>query len=233
MASRSALTILVRDELLGYAKSKVMLVLWFLMPAISILGYLALPSSVKSEFGLPFEVTATMYMSVLTSTLGGLIAAIRVAVDIVGERNRKVYDLFVIRPMRRETIMWSKFIAVFVCVSVACIIAVTAGLAVDVARGDAPTGAMLQDLARSLATLAGVIALSAATGVFFGVLSRSSIVAAVILAFQLVQFFQLLPLLPAFLGVLPRQFWIMMLISFGVAALLVHAAAVMFRRAEL
>ncbi len=233
MPTSSPLFILVRDELIGYAKSKVMLVLWFLIPAIAIIGYLVLPDSVRSGFGVPFEVSATMYMSTLTSTIAGMIAAIMVAVDIVSERNRKVYELFVIRPMRRETIMWSKFLAVFACVAVACMIAVGAGLAVDAVRGDAPGGQLLADLAESFATLGGVIALSAATGVFFGVLSKSSIVAAVILAFQLVQFFQVLPLLPGFLGVLPDQFWIVILISLGLAALLVHAAAVMFRRAEL
>jgi ABC-type transport system involved in multi-copper enzyme maturation permease subunit len=233
MPTRSPLFILVRDELIGFAKSKVMLVLWFLIPAIAIAGYLVLPSSIRPDIGGPFQISATMYMSALTSMIAGVIAAIMVAVDIVSERNRKVYELFVIRPMRRETIMWSKFLAVFACVAVACMIAIGAGLAVDTVRGETPSGQGLTDLARSLATLAGVIALSAATGVFFGVLSKSSIVAAVILVFQLVQVFQLLPILPGVLGVLPDQFWVVILISLGLAALLVHAAAVIFRRAEL
>jgi ABC-type Na+ efflux pump permease subunit len=231
--TRSALFILVRDEFAGFAKSKVMLVLWFLMPAIAISSYLLLPTAIKARSGDGFSITAAMFASALTSTLSGTIAGIMVAVDIVSERNRKVYDLFVIRPMRRESIVWSKFLASFACVAIACIIAVSAGLVIDLARGDAPAGEMLHDLAKSFATLLGVIAVSAGTGVFFGILSRSSIVAAVILAFQLVQFFQIVPLLPSFFGVLPDQFWVLMLISFALAALLVHAAAVMFRRAEL
>jgi hypothetical protein len=48
-----------------------------------------------------------------------------------------------------------------------------------------------------------------------------------------VGFFQYLPLLPGILGVLPERFWFWMLASLVVAALLTHAAAVMFRRAEL
>lgn len=233
MPNRSALFILVRDELVGFAKSKVMFVLWFLMPAIAIVGYLALPAVLTTRTSDGFAITATMAMSAITSTLSGTIAGIMVAVDIVSERNRKVYDLFVIRPMRRETIMWSKFFAVVACVVIACIIAITAGVVIDLVRDTTPDARMLYDLVKAFAQLACVVALSAATGVFFGVLSRGSIVAAVILVFQLVGFFQYLPLLPGILGVMPERFWFWMLASLAVSALLVQAAAVMFRRAEL
>lgn len=233
MPASSPLVILLRGELIGYARSKVMLVLWILMPAIAIAGYLALPASLTAKAGLPFELTATMYMSAVTSMLAGTIAAVVVAVDIVSERSRKVYDLFVIRPLRRESLIWSKFIAVFACVSIACVIAIAIGLGLDLARGAMPTGGILHDVARSLATLAGVIALSTAAGVLIGVLSRTSIVAAVILVLQVGQLLPLVPLLPGFFGVLPDQFWIVMALSFGLAALLVHGAAMMFRRAEL
>ncbi len=231
--TRSALFILVRDEFVGYAKSKVMLVLWFLMPAISIIAYLALPAVLTARASDGFTITATMAMSAITSGLSGTLAGIMVAVDIVSERNRKVYELFVIRPMRRETIMWSKFLSVLACVSIACIIAVTAGLVVDVLRDAAPDAAMLYDVVKAFAQLTCVVALSAATGVFFGVLSRGSIVAAVLLVVNLVGFFQYLPLLPGIFGVLPDKFWLWMLATLAVSALLVHAAAVMFRRAEL
>jgi ABC-type transport system involved in multi-copper enzyme maturation permease subunit len=233
MPNRSALFILVRDEFAGYAKSKVMLVLWILMPAIGIIGFLALPTALTARASDGFTITATMAMSAITSALSGTIAGIMVAVDIVSERNRKVYDLFVIRPMRRETIIWSKFFAVFACVSIACIIAIAAGLVLDVVRGTAPDGQMLYDLVKSLVTVACVVALSTAAGIFFGILSRGSIVAAVILVFQLVGFFQYLPLLPGILGVAPEKFWLWQLISVAVTALLVQAAALMFRRAEL
>jgi ABC-type transport system involved in multi-copper enzyme maturation permease subunit len=231
--TRSPLFILVRDEFAGFAKSKVMLVLWFLMPAISILGYLALPAALTARQSDGFTITATMAMSAITSSLSGTIAGIMVAVDLVSERNRKVYDLFVIRPMRRETIIWSKFFAVLACVAIACVIAITAGIVLDVARGTAPDAKLLYEVVKAFAQLACVVALSAAAGVFFGILSRGSIVAAVILVFQLVGFFQYLPLLPGILGVMPERFWFWMLASLVVSALLVHAAAVMFRRAEL
>ena len=233
MPARSALYLLFRDELLGYARSKVMLVLWFLMPAIAIVGYLALPSSITARSGGGFSISATMVMSALTSSLSGTIVAVMIAVDIVSERNRKVFDLFVIRPVRRDSILWSKFFAASACVVVACLISLAAGLTVDLLRGATPSGGILRDLGKGFVQLAGVLAISAGGGVFFGVLSRGSIVAAVILVIQLVGFFQYLPLLPGVLGVLPDQFWLWMLASFAIAALLVHGAAVMFRRAEL
>ncbi|HSK03475.1 MAG TPA: hypothetical protein VK932_19620, partial [Kofleriaceae bacterium] len=63
--TRSALFILVRDEFVGYARSKVMLVLGFLMPAIAILGYLALPTALTARAGYGFTITATMAMSAI------------------------------------------------------------------------------------------------------------------------------------------------------------------------
>ena len=37
--------ILIRDELMGFAKSKVMIVMWVLLPLIAIGGYLIIPTS--------------------------------------------------------------------------------------------------------------------------------------------------------------------------------------------
>lgn len=233
MPGRSATLLLLRDELVGFARSKVMLVLWILVPGISILGYLVLPSVMTVKFGIPLKISATMYMSVLTSSIAGAIAAVMIAADIVGERTRRVYQLFAIRPIRRDAILWSKALAVFGCVSVACVLSLAVGVVVDILRGASPSGAMLHELAKSLATLVGVIAVSTGGGVFIGILSKTSIVAAVILVLQVGQNLTIIPLLPGFLGVFPDQFWVVMLVSFALAAALVHGGALMFRRAEL
>lgn len=233
MASKSATLLLLRDELVGFARSKVMLVLWFAMPALALIGYLVLPQAMAGGFKLPFKVSATMYMSVVVSSLAGAIGAVMIAADIVNERTRKVYQLFAIRPIRRDALLWSKFLAVTGCVSVACILAIAAGVALDVARGASPSSAMLYDLVKSLATLVGVIAVSAGGGVLIGILSGTSMVAAVILVLQVGQLLSVVPLLPSVLGVLPDQFWIVMLLSFALAAALVYAGALLFRRVAL
>jgi len=64
-----------------------------------------------------------------------------------------------------------------------------------------------------------------------GVLARSLLVA-VILVLYVGQNFTIVPMLPTYFGVLPNAFWVVMLISFGLAGLLAYGAAVLFRRAE-
>ncbi|HEY4057239.1 MAG TPA: ABC transporter permease subunit [Kofleriaceae bacterium] len=232
MAS-SPTRILFRDELIGFAKSRVILVMWVLLPAIAIAGYLLLPDRVMMERGGATKdmVSATAFMAVLMSSLAGTVTALLVAVDIVSERNRKVFELFAIRPLKRDRIIWAKFFGVFTCVALGCIAALLAGLVVDAVRGNVPSGQDIIDLGRPLAMLLGTIAVSAGVGVVVGVMSRSILVA-VLLILYVGQNLAIVPLLPVLFGILPNQFWIVELISFGLAGLLGWGAAVMFRRTE-
>lgn len=231
MAPRSPTLLLIRDELIGFARSKVMIVLWIVLPLLALGGYLLLPDAVTEARGLG-GLSATAFIGFLMSSIAGTVAALMVAVDIVSERNRKVYELFVIRPIRREAIIWAKFVAVFACVTVACIVSMGLGIALDAVRGSPPTRDMASDMVKSMVSLVSVIALSAAVGVMFGVLARSILVA-VILILYVGQNLAIVPMLPIYLGFLPDQFWLVMLISAGLTALLLFGATVSFRRAEL
>ena len=229
---RSSTRILLRDEWIGFAKSRVMLVLWIVLPALATLGYLLLPKELLAGGREDVsKMSATAFMSFLMSSVAGTVAALMVAVDIVSEKNRKVYELYVIRPIRPEAIIWAKFFAVFTSVAVGCIAAIGLGLVVDVARGHAVTGAMLYDVARSLVAMTSVIALSTAVGVFFGVMAKS-IVVAVILILYVGQNVSIIPMLPVYLGILPNYFWLIMLLSGSIAALMLVASGVLFRRAQ-
>jgi hypothetical protein len=220
---------LLRDELFGFAKSKVMIVLWVLLPILAIAGYLLLPvNPITGGSGL--QLSATAFMSFLMASLAGTVAALMVAVDIISEKNRKVYELFVIRPIRREAIIWAKFTAVFGCVTVACVVALALGIALDAVRGLRISGALLYDVLKSVATLTCVIALSAGVGAFFGVVSKTILVA-VILILYVGQNLAVIPMLP-YLGILPNHFWLVMLIAAAVTGLLVWGSGVVFRRAE-
>lgn len=231
MASATAL--LVRDELIGFAKSKVMLVLWVVLPLIAIVGYFLLPATLTlTGGGFDGGLSATAFMGFLESSLSGTVAALMVAVDIVSEKNRKVYELFVIRPIRREAIIWAKFIAVFSCVTVACVVAMALGIAVDVIRGQPMTGPMIYDAVKSVVALTGVIALSAAVGVFFGVVARTILVA-VILILYVGQNLAIVPMLPMYLGILPGHFWVVMAVSGALVGILLWISGLLFRRAEL
>jgi hypothetical protein len=76
-----------------------------------------------------------------------------------------------------------------------------------------------------------VIALSATVGVLFGVIAKTILVA-VILILYVGQNLAILPMLPMYLGLLPNQFWLVMLISGVLAAVLLWASGVLFRRTE-
>jgi len=227
---RSATRILLRDELIGFARSKVMLLLWVILPVTTLAGFLLLRDHAFGGAGA--RMGATAFMSLLESSFAGAVAALMIGVDIVSERNRNVYTLLVIRPLRRETIILAKFLAVFSCVAIACVVSLLLGTAVDIARGTPPTAANLHDTGKALVSMIAVIAMSTAAGALFGVLARSILVA-VILVLYVGQNAAVIPMLPVALGVLPHRFWWFMVISFALVALLLWLACRAFRRAQL
>lgn len=233
----SPTTRLIKDELYGFAKSKVMIVLWVILPILAILGYLLFSAIVAEQQQEPGYVqegpkmSVSVFLSALLSSIAGTVAALMVAVDIVSERQRKVFELFVIRPMRREAIIWAKFIAVFITVSLACVISMGFGVAVDFIRGEPVTQKTLYELLKGLAQAAGVIALATGGGVAVGVVSRTILVAVLIVQFGS-QNLTVVPMIPVYFGVAPNAFWVFQAISFGLAFLLVWAAGWGFRRSQ-
>jgi ABC-type transport system involved in multi-copper enzyme maturation permease subunit len=223
---------MLRDEMVGFARSRVMLVLWIVLPLVTSVGYLLLPDRAVDSLMPGSKMGASDFMAMMISSVAGTVAALLVGVDIVSERNRKVYDLFVIRPIRREVILWAKFVAVTVSVSVACIVALALGLTVDAVRGATVGADTIVAALDSLGSLVAVIALSAGVGVFFGVVSRSILVA-VILILYLGQNLSILPMLPVWLGVLPDRFWLIMTTSAALTLAMVWLGGVIFRRSEL
>ncbi|MGE0871296.1 MAG: ABC transporter permease [Kofleriaceae bacterium] len=229
-AQRSATGLLIRDELVGFARSRVMIVLWVVLPLIAIAGYLLLPKDAIAG-GLGARLSATAFMTFVMSSLAGTVAALMVAVDIVSEKNRKVYELLVIRPIRRDAIIWAKFAAVFTCVTIACVASTALGIAIDWIRGEPLEGPMIYDAAKALVSMIGVIALSATVGALFGVVSRTILIA-VILVLYVGQNIAIVPMLPVYLGIVQHQFWFVMLLSGVLAALILWGSGVLFRRTE-
>lgn len=227
---RSPTTILVRDELIGFARSKVMLVLWIILPCIALAGFLLLPA--RAFGGARAHMTATTFMSLLESSIAGTVAALMISVDIVSERNRNVYTLLVIRPIRREAIVWAKFLAVFGCVAVACIVSLLLGIVVDVARGMPPTADSLHETGKALVSMTAVNAVATSAGALFGAFAPSILVA-VILVLYVGQNAAVIPMLPTYLGIFPEGFWWFMIFSFALAAILVWVAGRLFRRLQL
>jgi hypothetical protein len=229
---RSATLLLLRDELIGFARSKVMLVLWVLLPCLAMGGFLLLGGRMLGgRSGAP-PMSATTFMSFIESSLAGTVTALMVAVDIVAERNRNVYVLFAIRPIRREAIVWAKAIAAASCVVVAALVSIALGLVVDAVRGHGLGGGQLHLIAKALISMSIVIALSASVGVLFGVVSRTILVA-VVLVLYVGQNLAVVPMLPIYLGILPDRFWLVTAISLALIAFVIWLAGRLFRRAQL
>ena len=225
-------SLLLRDELVGFAKSRVMVVLWVGLPALATLGYFVLPLLAGEELNTQGEVIPlTLLMGALISTFAGTIGAVMVCVGIVNERSRNVYELFLIRPLRPESIVWAKFLATFSCVAIASIISVSVGLVVDLIQGVEVTVDLVGQTFESLGLATAVVAISVATGVFVGVLLKSILVA-VILVLYVGPNLAALPALPAYLGWSGDYYWLMLGASGILTLIVMYFAGVLFRKAE-
>lgn len=166
-----SLRLLFLDELKGYAKSKVMIVLWFGLPLLSLLIYFLQPNTE----GVPIS----FLVGLLVSSIGGTLSGIMLSTSIVSEKNRHVYDLFLIRPVRRSSLLLAKFFAVYMCLVVAVVISLIFGLIID----EFTVGLseyFLNETFESLIISMSSMAITCSIGIFFGVLVSSVPVAAIL-----------------------------------------------------
>ncbi len=216
--------LLFKDELQGFYKSKVMIFLWVGLPVIALLFRFLSAGSSGQE--LPF----TLISSIVVSSIGGTLAAVMLAVFIINEKNRHVYDLFLIRPIKRQEIIVAKFFAVYVCVAIASAIAVLVGAVTDFATTGALPATLLSDAAQSLATTLSMIAVSCGAGVLIGVISPSVLVGAILVIYGGNQI-SVVPLIPELLG-LPDAAIYTIALALAFAAALLGLAAELFNRKQ-
>jgi ABC-2 type transport system permease protein len=230
---RSPTAILVRDEFIGFAKSKVMIVLWIVVPVVALIAFSLIPAEVIGG-GLDGKqkLSAATFMSLLMGSIAGLFAGIIPAADIVNEKNRNVYMVFAVRPFPRGLLLWAKFIAVCGCITITCVLSLALGMGLDAVRGHEITVDVLDDALRSMVMMVEVIAMSAALGVVFGVMARSVVVSVLLFIFA-GRNLLIVPMLPIYMKVLPMSHWIIMAISTALTAMLMFLAVWMFRRAQL
>ncbi|MFW9874704.1 MAG: hypothetical protein ACFFG0_16475 [Candidatus Thorarchaeota archaeon] len=166
-----SLTLLFFDELRGYAKSKVMTVLWFGLPFLSLLIHFLQPNTE----GLPIS----FLVGLVVSSIGGTLSGIMLSTSIVSEKNRHVYELFLIRPVKRSSLLIAKFLAVYLCLVIAIVISITFGVIID----EFTVGLskyLLRETIESLIISTSSIAITCSIGIFFGVLVSSVPVAAIL-----------------------------------------------------
>ncbi len=212
------------DELRGFYKSKVMIFLWVGLPVIALLfRFISEGSSGQS-------LSFTLISALVVSSIGGTLAAVMLAVFIINEKNRRVYDLFLIRPLKRRDILLAKFFSVYTCVAIASCIAVLAGMITDFASTGALSYAILNNAGQSLATSLSMIAVSCAAGVLIGVASPSVLVGAILVIYGGNQI-SVIPLLPTLLNVQEAAVFTIVLAGV-VASVLLFAAVALFERKQ-
>jgi ABC-2 type transport system permease protein len=169
---RSKLGLLYLDELKGYYTSKLMLVLWIGLPLLSFLIQFFNPDLE----GLP----VSSFVAILVGAIGGTLSSVMLSTTITGERNRRVYDLFLIRPVKRWEIILSKYLAVLTCLLFAVLISLLMGFIVDVIRIGTPIQELIQVNTESLIISLATISIACSIGVLFGILINSVAVSAVL-----------------------------------------------------
>jgi ABC-2 type transport system permease protein len=201
------LPLLYVDELRGFYKSKVMLFLWVGLPIIAILFRFVQYGSTGQA--IPFTVISAL----VVSSLAGTLSAVMLAVSIINEKNRHVYELFLIRPLKRRDLVLAKFLSVYTCVAIASFIAVLVGVAADYVTAGVLPATIVGDTAQSLAISLSMVAVACSAGVLIGIASPSVLVGAILVIYGGNQI-SVIPLVPTLLN-LPQA----TLFTIGLAAL--------------
>ena len=162
---------LYTDELRGFARSRVMITLWVGLPLLSLVFRFLQPDTE----GIPL----LLLVGVLVGSIGGTLSAVLLSTTITGERNRHVYDLFLIRPVGRGALLVAKFLAAFTCLLVAAIVSMGLAVVVDALSGTLVPGIGARIGESLLVSIAGM-AIASAAGVLFGVLIDSIAVSAIL-----------------------------------------------------
>lgn len=219
--------LLFRDELNGFYKSGVMIALWVFLPLFGIVFYYLLggdPVPMGGPGGAgALKLPASTIISLYVSNIGAQITALMLTVAIINEKQKHVYDIFVIRPIRRSHILLAKFFSVFICVGLACVLAILAGALLDLINGHPNASRLLMDQLESLVMGLGIVATFSAVGIFFGVLADSIIVGVILILFA-GGFVTFLPALPPLLGLPNSALWSLLLGAATTAVVLALAS---------
>ena len=167
-----SLKILFVDELKGFYKSKVMIVLWVGLPLLSLLFHYIVPDTE----GIPIS----SIVAIILSSIGGTLGSAMLSTSIASEKIRHVYDLFLIRPVKRTSILLAKFFSVYLCLIIATGISLTLGLILDqIFIGNLPEFVLNQTI-ESLTISMAAMAISCSIGIFFGIIVSSVPVATIL-----------------------------------------------------
>jgi ABC-2 type transport system permease protein len=217
-----SLRLLFLDELNGFYRSRVMVALWIGLPAMALVLYLLVPDIE----GMPI----TTFTALLVSSIGGLLTSVLIVVNILNEKEKKVYELFCVRPIRRGDLLLAKFGAVYLCVMIASLIAIFMAALLDATTKGYDIETMLTSLEDSLIITASIMAINCSAGVLIGVFVNTVLVGVLLVIFGSNQLSSLV-LLPMIAGI--GEIWISGLASMVISIVLLVGAVLVFKRKEL
>lgn len=218
-----SLPILFKDEFRYFYKSAIMIILWIGLPLIGILMHLYTP---KIE-GMPLS----LFFASIISSIGGTLASIMLAVQIIHERTANVYVLFFVRPINRNNILMSKFLAVTISVTTAVLITFLSFILIDYINYGTINALNYTFLLDSFIFSVATIILAAASGILIGVVSPSVLVAVIIIIFVTSNINSLVILVPLLIN-LPEPALMTLGLSAGISFVLLIISNMQFNSEE-
>jgi len=193
-----SLWLFFKDELKGFYKSKVMIILWIGMPLSVILLHLIIPNL----DGVPIS----PIIGLLLGNIGGTLASAMLGTTIVNEKNKNVYDLFLIRPIKRHNLMIAKFLATILCLIIATVISLIIGLIIDSITTEIELKNLINGLWEGTMIAIMTMAIAVSAGILIGLLTKTVMVAAILALFVGSQLSSLPMILPLIISLQPELF---------------------------
>ncbi|MFX1239246.1 MAG: ABC transporter permease subunit [Promethearchaeota archaeon] len=176
-----SLCLLFKDELRGFFKSKVMIILWIGLPLLTLLIRLLFSFDPES----PQDISTTMLTITVITALSGSLAAIMLSTAIANERVKGVYDLFLIRPVKKHEIVLAKYLSVMFCLIIAVSISLIVGITFDIlSESSLDPFDLLEANIESLIVMVASMSISCTIGIVLG-MSLDSVAGVGILSYYL------------------------------------------------
>jgi ABC-2 type transport system permease protein len=217
-----SLTLLFRDELNGFYRSKVMMALWIGLPVMALALYLL----VSDTGGIP----VSQFTALLVSSIGGLLTSAMIVVTILKEKEERVYDLFLVRPVKRRDILLSKFLAIYLCVIVAALLAIFLSAMVDAALNGYDLIGTITALGDSVLIALSMMAISCSVGLMIGVLANSVLVGILLVLYGGNQLSSLV-VLPILMDL--GEMWMAVAFAIVITSAMLIGSVLLFQRKEL
>ncbi|MHA2282155.1 MAG: hypothetical protein ACXAC5_15035 [Promethearchaeota archaeon] len=116
---------------------------------------------------------ATYLTTVLATSIAGALGSIMLSTSITSEMNKNVYDLFLIRPVKRRNIIIAKFFAVYLCTIAAVWLSIITGMIIDAFRDITIPQFFMDQLVDSILTVFFALAITCSFGILFGIMMKS------------------------------------------------------------